>query len=53
MFRVEIDHETIFLEAIMTSVRALPGVASRIFYVLLTVSVFTFISMLLLTTLHP
>jgi hypothetical protein len=37
----------------MTSVHALPGLASRIFYVSLAVSVFTFISLLLLTTLHP
>jgi hypothetical protein len=42
-----------FLEAIMTSVHALPGLASKIFYFSLVASVFTFVSMLLLTTLHP
>jgi len=37
----------------MTSVHALPGLASKIFYFSLVASVFTFVSMLLLTTLHP
>jgi hypothetical protein len=37
------------LEAIMTSVHALPGLASKIFYFSLVASVFTFVSMLLLT----
>jgi hypothetical protein len=37
----------------MTSVHALPDLASKIFYFSLVASVFAFISMLLLTTLHP
>jgi len=42
-----------FSEAIMTSVHALPGLASKIFYFSLVASAFIFVSMLLLTTLHP
>jgi hypothetical protein len=37
----------------MTSVHALPGLASKILYFSLVASVFTFVSLLLLTTLHP
>jgi hypothetical protein len=37
----------------MNSVHALPGLASKIFYFSLVASVFIFVSMLLLTTLHP
>jgi hypothetical protein len=37
----------------MTSVHALPGLAGKIFYFSLMASAFIFVSMLLLTTLHP
>jgi hypothetical protein len=37
----------------MTSVHALPGLASKIFYFSLVAGVFTFVSMLLLTTSIP
>jgi hypothetical protein len=37
----------------MNSVHALPGLARKIFYFSLVASVFTFFSMLWLTTLHP
>ena len=36
----------------MTSVHALPGLASKIYFSLVA-GVFIFVSMLLLTTLHP
>jgi hypothetical protein len=37
----------------MTSVHVLPGLASNIFYFSMTATVFMFVSMLLMTGLHP
>lgn len=37
----------------MTSVLGLKGMATKIFYFSMTACVFTFVSMLLLTGLHP
>jgi hypothetical protein len=38
---------------VMASAHALPGVIAKIFYFSLVASVFVFVSMLLLTGLHP
>jgi hypothetical protein len=41
------------LETVMTSAQTLPELASKIFYFSLAASAFVFISMLLMTSLHP
>jgi hypothetical protein len=50
--RLSHGYNALIVEAIMTSVLALQGLASRIFYFSMTASAFIFTSMLL-TGIHP
>jgi hypothetical protein len=50
--RLSCRYSALIVEAIMTSVLALQGLASRIFYFCMTASAFIFIS-ILLAGIHP
>jgi hypothetical protein len=50
--RLSRGYSALIVEAIMTSVLALQGLVTRIFYFFMTASAFIFISMLL-TGIHP
>jgi hypothetical protein len=49
----KLHHATFVGRSVMTSTQAHPGVAIKIFYFSLAATVFVFVSMLLMTGLHP